>query len=221
VSYLPGIDAEDLQTLAEVVQQAQDYFDRARKEAETYISIEPPWDYNPEDYSPSEDAQYIALKWTVEGREHLRESGIDELQTLSGRIEEGDSAVVQEVSEDGETPYKGLFLLLSSLDGLIIWLCESDPEIEYSYTNEAGEPIYGSSKKRDAIEKWYSEYSIFGVEDDQGSEFKEKWRSFWNHRHRVMHGSPHAYYDLNIVVSTLFFVGLVSHVVAERAEDLE
>jgi hypothetical protein len=77
-----------------------------------------------------------------------------------------------------------------------------------------------NSRKKCALEKWYDEHAIFGVEDDEGESFKQQWDDFWNHRHRIMHGSPDAYYDENVGIATLFFVGLTAHVVKERYDQL-
>lgn len=217
---IAGITEEDLENLIESLKQAQEYFERARSVAETYISIDPPWDYDPSDYSPGEDAHIVSFRWSYEGHEHLREQEDDDLEILADRIEEGEDAVVEEL-EGGNKPYKGLYLLISSLDSLIIWLCKTDPDISADHTNPGDEGIYFGPTKKTALENWYDEYAIFGVEDDDGSEFKQKWDDFWYHRHYIMHGSADAHYDRNIVIATLFYVGLVSHVVADRAEELD
>ena len=212
---------EELEELAEAVRRGQERLERSRQHAEEYINIGPPWDYNPDDYSPSEEAIITAMKWTHEGREYLESTGESDLIILAGRIEEGSKSFAKE-SDDPETdhPYKGLHLLLSSLDGLITWLCENDPGIEPNHYNAGDEPVYLGRQKKQSLEDWYDEHAIFGVEDDEGEAFREKWNDFWHHRHRIMHGSPHAYYDTNIGVATLFFVGLTAHVVKERYDQL-
>lgn len=212
---------KEMEELVEVVRRGQERLERSRQYAEEYINIGPPWDYDPDDYSPSEEAIFTAMKWTHEGQTYLESTGDQDLVILSRRIEEGSRSFAEE-SDDPETeyPYKGLHLLLSSLDGLITWLCENDPEIEPSHCNAGDKPVYLGSQKKPTLEKWYNEHAIFGVEDNEGEAFKEKWNDFWHHRHRIMHGSPHAYYDTNIGVATLFFVGLTAHVVKERYNQL-
>lgn len=213
---------EEIEELVEAVQERQERLERSKEHAEEYISIGPPWDYDPDDYSPSEEAIITSMRWTYEGREYLESTDDPDLATLAGRIEEGSKSLAEE-SDDPETeyPYKGLHLLLSSLDGLITWLCENDPDIEPNHHNDGDEPVYLSRQKKPALEKWYGEHAIFGVEDNEGEAFKDKWDDFWNHRHRIMHGSPDAYYDENIGVATLFFVGLTAHVVKERHDQLD
>lgn len=212
---------EDMAKLAEAVLQAQEQLERSREQAEKYISIGPPWNYDPDDYSPSEEAIYTAMKWTYEGREYLEEANDPDLNTIANRIKEGSKSLAEE-SDDSEIefPYKGLYLLLSSLDGLVTWLCKNDSEIEPNHYNGGDEPVYLGRQKKQALEDWYDEHAIFGVEDNEGEAFKKKWNDFWHHRHRIMHGSPDAYFDKNIGVSTLFFVGLTAHIVKERYDEL-
>ena len=213
---------EDMVHLAAVALRAQEQLERSRQQAEKYINIDPPWDYNPENYSPSEDAIYTAMKWTYEGREHIKSTGDPELITLSERIEEGSKSLANEAdNSEIENPYKGLHLLLSSLDGLITWLCKTDSEIDPNHYNSGDEPVYLGRQKKPALEKWYDKHAIFGVENNEGEAFKEKWDDFWYHRHRIMHGSPDAYYDINLGVAALFFVGLTTHVVKERYDELD
>jgi len=212
---------EEINELIEAVQQGQERLERSRQYAEEYINLGPPWNYDPDDYSPGEEAIFTAMKWTYEGREYLESTDDTDLNTLAERIEEGSQSLA-EASDNPEIeyPYKGLHLLLSSLDGLITWLCQNDSEIEPNHYNEGEEAVYLGRQKKPALEKWYDEHAIFGVEDDEGEAFKQKWDAFWNHRHRIMHGSPDAYYDENIGVATLFFVGLTAHVVKERYDEL-
>ncbi|WP_229772927.1 hypothetical protein [Halarchaeum nitratireducens] len=212
---------EELDSLVEAVRRGQERLERSREHAEEYINIGPPWNYDPDNYSPSEEAILTAMKWTYEGREYLEGTGDPDLEIIAGRIEEGSKSFAEESDDsDTEYPYKGLHLLLSSLDGLITWLCENDPDIDPNHCNDGDEPVYLGRQKKSALEKWYDEHAIFGVEDDEGDAFREKWNDFWHHRHRIMHGSPYAYYDENIGVATLFFVGLTAHVVKERYDEL-
>ena len=212
---------ETISSAMEAIQKAQKRLERARKEAEKHIDIGPPWDYDPSDYSPSNEAYYNAFKWTHEGQISLQETGDLELETIAERIEYGSEMFAEDSSDDEIQDFNsGILVLISTLDGLIIWLCEQDPNITTNRTNANGEDIYYSSHKRDSLEEWYDQYSIFGVENDQGSSFKDKWNDFWQHRHRIMHGEPDAYYDDNVGVATLFFVGLTAHVVKERYEAL-
>ena len=212
---------EEMEELVEAVRQGQERLERSRQHAEEYINLGPPWDYDPADYSPSEEASFTAMKWTYEGREYLESTGDPNLNTIAERIEERSTSLAEEL-DDSETeyPYKGLHLLLSSLDGLITWLCENDPDIDPNFYNDGGNPVYFGGRKKCALEKWYDEHAIFGVEDDEGESFKQQWDDFWNHRHRIMHGSPDAYYDENVGIATLFFVGLTAHVVKERYDQL-
>lgn len=212
---------ETIDSAIDAIQKAQKRLERARKEAEKHIDIGPPWNYDPSDYSPSGEAYYHAFKWAHEGQLSLQETGDSELGTIAERIEYGSEMFAEDSSDDDIQDFNsGILALISALDGLIIWLCEHDPNITTNRTNANGEDIYHSGHKKNALEDWYDQYSIFGVENDQGSAFKNKWSDFWQHRHRIMHGEPDAYYDDNVGVATLFFVGLTAHVVKERYEAL-
>jgi hypothetical protein len=212
---------ETIDSAIDAIQKAQKRLERARKEAEKHIDIDPPWDYDLSDYSPSNEAYYHAFKWSHEGQLSLQETGDSELEIIAERIEYGSEMYAEDSSDDEIQDFNsGILALISALDGLIIWLCEQDSNITTSRTNDNGEDIYHSGHKTKALKKWYGQYSIFGVENDQGSVFKNKWSDFWEHRHRIMHGEPDAYYDDNVGVATLFFVGLTAHVVKERYEAL-
>jgi hypothetical protein len=212
---------ETIKSAKKAVQKAQKRLERARKEAEKHIDIGPPWDYDPSDYSPSGEAYYHAFKWAHEGQLSLQQTGDSELETIAERIEYGSEMFAGDSSDnDIQNFNSGILALISALDGLIIWLCEQDSTITTNRTNANGEDIYHSGHKKDALEDWYDQYSIFGVENDQGTAFKNKWSDFWEHRHRIMHGEPDAYYDDNVGVATLFFVGLTAHVVKERYDAL-
>lgn len=212
---------EAIKSAKEAVQKAQKRLERARNEAEKHIDIGPPWDYDPSNYSPTKEAYYYAFKWAHEGQISLQETGDSELETIAERIEYGLEMFAEDSSDNEIQNFNsGIVVLISALDGLVIWLCEQDPTITTNTTNANGEDIYHTSHKKDALEDWYDQYSIFGVENDQGSAFKIKWSDFWQHRHRIMHGEPDAYYDDNIGVATLFFAGLTAHVVKERYEAL-
>lgn len=216
-NFLPS--EEERQRLTENILRAQRRLERARELAEEHIDIDPPWDYDPNDYSRDDEAIYTAMKWTYEGADSLESTGDEDLQILADRIKNGFNSVVDEI-EDDEVPYKGLYLLISSLDGLIIWLCENDPSIDPAFHNDGGDPIYNGPRKKQALEDWYEEYAIFGVEDDDGTSFKDKWENYWYHRHRIMHGSTEAFFDEQIAIATLFFVGLTIQVVNERHGNL-
>lgn len=49
---------------------------------------------------------------------------------------------------------------------------------------------------------------------------KSKWKDLLEHRHRIMHGHPDAYFDINLATTALLFLGLNAYVAAERADDL-
>lgn len=217
-----GLPSEEtIQSVIEAVSRAQQRLERAREQAENHINIDPPWDYDTSEYSPSEEAYYHAFKWTREGQIALRETGDSDLPKLAERIEYGSEMFVEDAEDENVQNFNsGILVLISALDGLIIWLCEKDPNITTNRTNCNDEDIYHSGHKKEALEKWYDQFSIFGVEGAEGTRFKDKWSDFWEHRHRIMHGAPDAYYDDNVGVATLFFVGLTAHVVKKRYEAL-
>lgn len=216
-----GLSVENQLQLLESLKQAQKHLEQSRQLAEEHIDIAPPWDYDPNNHSINQKAIYISLKWSIEGCDSLKETSNPDLEVLANRIEEGSKSLCDEIdSEDTENPYKGLYLLMSSLDGLIVWLCEHDDDIDPRFRNKGNKPIYFGDEKQEAIETWYDEHALFGVKEDDGQSFRETWEQFWNHRHRIMHGSPDAYYDENIGVATLFFIGLTEQIVKRRYEEL-
>lgn len=214
-------DEDQIAELAETVRKAQRRLEQTQNQAELYIDIGEPWSYDPSDYSPDNDALYTSMKWTYEGRKSLESTGDDDLEILANRIEEGHEALARELSNSDKNPYKGLHLLISSLDGLIIYLCENDKNESPTYNPSPDDPVYNSSQKRNVLEKSYDSQTTFKAEDGDGTVFKEKWKAYWHHRHRIMHGSPHAYYDRNVSVATLFFVGITAHLVAKKHSQLQ
>ncbi|MCF2164784.1 hypothetical protein PNP85_09825 [Halobacterium salinarum] len=212
---------ETIDSATDAIQKAKKRFERARKGAEKHINIGPPWDYDPSDYSPSDEASYHAFRWAHEGQISLQETGDSELETIAEQIEYGSKMLAEDSSNDDIQGFNsGILALISALDGLIIWLCEYDSNTPADRTNANGEDIYHSGSKKDVLKRMYDQHSVFGVENGQGSEFKNKWVDFWEHRHRIMHGEPDAYYDDNVGVATLFFVGLTAYVVKEQYEAL-
>lgn len=217
----PPIDVATFDKVVNALSKAEKYFENARKSAEEQITLPPPWDYDPDDYTIDDDTAYIAIKWCYESRERLEASDDNELKKLAQRMEDTEKALVEEADDpEIENLYKSIHLLISTQDGLISWLCKHDESIDSGYTNDGGEEIYFSDSKKTAIERWYSEYAKFGIEDNDGISFREKWENFWEHRHRVMHGHPNAFYDENLAISALFFLSLTAHVVMDRSEDV-
>lgn len=214
-------DAETLSQLAEAVVEAQEYFDRVRTLAEDQIDLEPPWDYEPSAVSVDDDTIKTALQWTIEARWRLEDANDDDLEKLAQRIEDAERAFVEEVEdEDTSEMYQSLYLLTSIQDALVTWLCENDSTISPDYTNSNGEDVYSTRSKRQALEDWYDDYSVFDIEGGSGSDFKDKWNEFFEHRHRIMHGHPDAYFDINLATTALLFLGLTAYVAAERTDDL-
>lgn len=214
-------DAETLSRLAEAVIEAQEYFDRVRTLAEDQIDLEPPWDYEPSAVSVDDDTIKTALQWTIEARWRLEDTNDDDLEKLAQRIEDAERAFVEEVEdEDTSEMYQSLYLLTSIQDALVTWLCENDPSISPDYTSSNDEDVYSTHSKRQALEDWYDDYSVFDIESGSGNEFKDKWNDFFEHRHRIMHGHPDAYFDINLATTALLFLGLTAYVSAERADDL-
>lgn len=209
---------EELADLRGNIRRFEERMERARDQAQTHISISYPWDYDTGGEEPEHEAIEHAMKWSYEGAWSLEDTENADLSMIGERIEDGIGSLVDEI-EDGETPYRGLHLLISNLDGLIIWLCKKDQEIDPVRTNPGDEPIYSSECKKECLEKWYNEHSVFDVENHGGA-FREKWKNYWYHRHRIMHGSPNAYYDLDIAVATLFFVGITSNICVRRQREL-
>jgi len=214
-------DAETLSQLAEAVVEAQEYFDKVRTLAEDQIDLEPPWDYDPSTVSVDDDTIKTALQWTIEARWRLEDSNDDDLEKLAQRVEDAEKAFVEEVEDDDTSEmYQSLYLLTSIQDALVTWLCENDSSISRDYTNTNGEDVYSTRSKRRALEDWYDDYSVFDIEGGSGSDFKDKWNDFFEHRHRIMHGHPDAYFDENLATTALLFLGLTAYVAAERADDL-
>jgi hypothetical protein len=201
------------------LQDTMDRLNRARDEARTYISIGPPWEYDPSEYPVNEEAIYHSMKWAYEGADSLKRTSDVDLETFGERIHKAIDSLVDE-SENEEELFRTLHILLSTLDGLIIWLCETDDDREPDNSNPGGDNIYYSRTKKSALEHWYDEHDVFEIEND-GGDFRDRWESFWYHRHRIMHGSPNANYDQPVAIAALFFVALTSNVVVERYNQIQ
>jgi len=202
-----GPNPERLHRLVESVKDFNDYIEEARNTASKYITLSHPNNYDPGE-AVSERAYIQSFKWHSEAQGQLADSGVPELETFAERMRIAEHSLVEE-SEADDPLYKSLYLLVSTQDGLITWLCRNS-EIEPNETTADGEEIYQTEKKKDCIDSMYQEYDIFQVEE--GHIFRAKWESFWQHRHRIMHGHPEAYFDDKLGVAAMFFVALTANI---------
>lgn len=214
-------DLIDEEVLKKLVKQ-KERLDEARKIAEKQIDIEYPWNYEPDDHQLEEEGFKPAITWTVESRTKLEKSSDDDLQKLASRMEAAEQAFVDEFdnSDGGSEYYKSLFLTISVQDGLISWLCKQDPDLSPSDPNGIGEEVYRGDQKEEAIETWYDEYAPMELKGEDGEQLKEDWEKFFKHRHRIMHGHPDAYFDDNLALTSLFFLGLIGYTVGSRYDEL-
>ena len=184
---------------------------------ETTLDIDPPWDYN--QTRVAEDDLETAMRWLIQACIQMEDAEIEHFDKISKRIRKGCQSLAESI-ESGT--YDGLYgptyIFVSSQDSLTHWLCEQDPDITQDNSNRINDPIYSSGTKRDALEKWYETHSVAGIET--GSSFSQKWDSYFQHRHRIMHGDPNAYYDLNVVVASMWFLTLTAHVAIDRSENV-
>ncbi|WP_157972297.1 hypothetical protein [Saliphagus sp. LR7] len=134
-------------------------------------------------------------------------------------MELAEDALVQ-ASELNRRPFEAFYLLISTQDGLISWLCEHDDCVDPSFTNEGGSDVYLGKKKKKVVENSYEEYNVFSVVNS-GTEFRRKWADFWYHRHRIMHGHPEAFFDENLAITSLLFLTSIANLVLQRMDDLE
>lgn len=208
--------------VVEKLREEKKRLDEARRIAEKQIDIENPWDYNPDDHQLEQGAFKPAITWVVESRSKLEGSSDDDLRKIAARMEVAEQAFVDEFddSSDREEYYKSLFLTISVQDGLISWLCKKDPDISPSDPNDIGEEVYWSHQKEEAIETWYDEYAPMKLKEGDGEQIKESWEKFFNHRHRIMHGHPDAFFDDNLALTSLFFLGLIGYTVGSRYDEL-
>ncbi|WP_049897848.1 hypothetical protein [Halorubrum distributum] len=208
--------------LQEKLREQKKRLDEERRLAEEQIDIEYPWNYEPDDYQLDEEGFKPAITWAVESRTKLEESNEDDLQKLAARMEVAEKAFVDEFDDrdvDGEY-YKSLFLTISVQDGLISWLCKQDPNLSPSDPNDIGEEVYWGGQKEKAIKTWYDKYAPMELKEGDGEQIKEHWEKFFKHRHRIMHGHPDAYFDDNLALTSLFFLGLIGYTVGSRYDDL-
>jgi hypothetical protein len=195
--------------------------DIARDIAEDQIDIDNPWNYDPDDYDINQDAYKPAITWVVESRNKLENAQDDDLNKLAERIEEAEKAFIEEFGSDSDKHYKSLFLIISTQDGLITWLCDNDPNRTGYDPNDIGEEVFPTGEKEKAVKKWYDDHSPMNIEGGDGEIIKDKWSKFFNHRHRIMHGHPNAYFDDNLALTGLFFLGLIGYTTGSRYEELQ
>jgi hypothetical protein len=208
--------------LLEKLREEKNRLDEARRIAEKQIDIEYPWEYEPDDHQLEEEGFKPAITWTVESRTKLEKSNEDDLEKFATRMEAAEQAFVDEFEDKGKDGdyYKSLFLTISVQDGLISWLCKQDPDISPSDPNDIGEEVYWGDQKEEAIETWYDEYAPMSLKGGDGEQIKENWAKFFKHRHRIMHGHPDAYFDDNLALTSLFFLGLIGYTVGSRYDEL-
>lgn len=207
----------DFTKLGDVVLNAIDYLKKARSAVDRGLEIPPPWEYDPSDHLVDGEIEKFAMKWTVENAKQLQESNDGELEALGERMEQAIDALISEVEDENVDVYhESLFLLLSTHDGLVSWLCKTydDDEIRPSYPNESGEAVYFNPQKRTAVKKAFTDYLLLDSRDED--EVKTTWNQFWQHRHRIMHGHPNAHFNIELAITAQFFLGVVSLVVLWR-----
>ncbi len=208
--------------LLEKLKKEKNRLDEARRIAEEQIDIENPWNYEPDDHQLEEEEFKPAITWTVESRSKLEESVEDDLKKIATRMKAAEQAFVNEFDSSNKNRdyYKSLFLTISVQDGLISWLCKQDPDHSPSDPNDIGEEVYWPNQKKKAIETWYDEYAPMALNQGNGEQIRENWEKFLNHRNRIMHGHPDAYFDDNLALTSLFFLGLIGYTVGNRYDEL-
>jgi hypothetical protein len=184
---------------------------------ESTLDIDPPWNYTRT--RVVEDDLETAMRWLIQACIQMEDTGIGYFEGISDRIRKGCQSLAGKV-ESGT--YDGLYgptyIFVSSQDSLTHWLCEQDPDISQDNSNRVDDPIYSSGTKRNALEKWYETHSVAGIET--GSSFSQKWDNYFQHRHKIMHGDPNAYYDLKVVVASMWFLTLTAHVAIDRSKNI-
>lgn len=197
--------------------EAVEHVEQTTNFIETTLDIEPPWNYTPVPVDDDDLAE--ALQWLVEARIRMSRTNNQYFEKIARRILKGRGILAEEVTNDvREELYGPAYIFASSQDSLLHWLCENDPNIHKDYENSNNEPVYGFSTKNEALEKWYDQHSVADIES--GKSLSDKWEGYVEHRHRIMHGHPDAYYDLNTVVAAIWFFVLTVHVAMDRHEQI-
>ena len=225
VEILKSVIGTDLDNPEKWERDPEDFFKRAedrssslRKFAPEQINIDLPWDYNPSQGTPDEQLVEVAYGLARTCRMDLKEFGDEDLQKLSKRLEDGIMSLEESRTRtDLDKLYAPVFLLVSTQDGLIAWYCEQDPKFEP--VKKTPDAVFTTRTKAEAIESLYDDYNLFGLESS-GEDLLDKWEDYWEHRNRIMHGHPDAFFDWNLAVTAMLFTSLTGFLVQRGADDL-
>ena len=217
VPTLPNPYSEITPEQLDAAMEAVEHIEQTTKFIERTLDIEQPWNYNPVPVDDEDLAE--ALHWLVEARMQMSRTNNQYFEKIARRIRKGRRILAEEVTDGVRNElYSPAYIFVSSQDSLLHWLCENDPDIDKDYENSNDEPVYHFSTKNEALEKWYDQHSVGGIES--GESLSNKWDNYVEHRHRIMHGHPEAYYDLNTVVAAIWFFVLTTHVAMDRCEEI-
>jgi len=165
---------------------------------------------NPEDYDPSEvEICPLTLAFSIDqGTDMIDDIKDSHFDYLSDRYYEGFEAYWLRDYQ------KAIFTFLSCLDGILKEFCEQHKASDCLYDRRF--PTHEKARKH-FIDHWARSLAMKFAADD--TQFNNRLKAFFEHRHQIMHGDRYAYFDENIATISLLFLGLVFYMVTSELED--
>lgn len=207
--------ARQMQDIAEI---AEEHREQVREVIETTVDLEKPEEYNPEQSEVHEAAEQVAAKQVRILSDALKRVDDSEFEQIHERIVAGYDAYTGQIPDKNggmvdvqPRIHEAILVFISLQDGLMSWLCEQDDSVDYD--NQRDEVYYGSTKKELLKDRYDSYHGIA-----PNSLFDDNLDSFYNHRHKIIHGDFDAYFDENIATAAVLFFVLTLHTVLEELE---
>jgi len=165
---------------------------------------------NPEDYDQSEvEICPLTLAFSIDqGTEMLDDIKDSHFDYLSDRYNEGFEAYWLRDYQ------KAIFTFLSCLDGILKEFCKQHKASDCLYDRRF--PTHEMAREH-FIDHWARSFAMKFAADD--TQFNNRLKAFFEHRHQIMHGDRYAYFDENIATISLLFLGLVFYMVTSELED--
>ncbi len=156
----------------------------------------------PEDYDSSsvtihELTRAFSISSGIDMLDDIKDSHFD---YLYDRYEEGVEAYFKKDYQ------KAIFTFLSCLDGIMKEFCEQHKSTDCKYSGKF--PTHERSRTH-----FMSHYRMEFAADN--AQFQDRLKAFFDHRHQIMHGDRYAYFDENIAIVSLLFLGLVFYTVKD------
>ena len=161
-------------------------------------NFDPPQTYDPDTITVRPDTREVALR---DGVYMLDDMKGKHFEYLYDRHEAGLNAYF---AKDYQ---KAIFLFISCLDGILKEFCVQHRGIDSNY--------YGDYPSHQNTYDHLMNHYNFSILMEDG-DFKQRLEAFFDHRHEIMHGGRHAYFDENIAIIALLFLGLVYYSVIDE-----